>query len=156
MKILLTGFEPFGGSDLNPSAMVVEAIAIDPPADVDLVTVVLEVVGEEAGDGAGSGGGDMMVTVGGSAGDATEAPPGAATTPPLLLLLLLLLLQLLLLSPPPPPPREPSIPCPTRLGRAVRFAARWAASSRLCRSATRSRNVCRVCTTAFELRISSK
>ncbi|MCP4067048.1 MAG: pyroglutamyl-peptidase I [Phycisphaeraceae bacterium] len=50
MKILLTGFEPFGGSELNPSAMVVEALASDPPADVDLVTVVLEVVGEEAGD----------------------------------------------------------------------------------------------------------
>ncbi len=50
MKILLTGFEPFGGSDLNPSAMVVEALAADPPPNVDLVTAVLAVVGEEAGD----------------------------------------------------------------------------------------------------------
>ena len=50
MKNLLTGFEPFGGSDLNPSAMVVEALAADPPPNVDLVTAVLAVVGEEAGD----------------------------------------------------------------------------------------------------------
>ncbi|MFB0984803.1 MAG: hypothetical protein QMB94_00800 [Phycisphaerales bacterium] len=50
MKILLTGFEPFGSSELNPSAMVVEALAADPPPNVDLVTAVLAVVGEEAGD----------------------------------------------------------------------------------------------------------
>lgn len=50
MKILLTGFEPFGTSDLNPSAMVVEALATDPPANVDLSTAILAVVGEEAGD----------------------------------------------------------------------------------------------------------
>ena len=50
MKILLTGFEPFGGSHLNPSSMVVEALATDPPGNLELVTEVLAVVGGEAGD----------------------------------------------------------------------------------------------------------
>ena len=45
MKILLTGFEPFGGSELNPSAAVVEALASDPPAGVELATMVLPVIG---------------------------------------------------------------------------------------------------------------
>ena len=27
MKLLLTGFEPFGGSDVNPSAQIVEKLA---------------------------------------------------------------------------------------------------------------------------------
>ncbi len=50
MKILLTGFEPFGGSPLNPSASVVEALASDTPADIELATMVLPVIGVEAGD----------------------------------------------------------------------------------------------------------
>ena len=50
MKVLLTGFEPFGGSSLNPSAMVVEALASDPPTGVELATMVLPVIGIEAGD----------------------------------------------------------------------------------------------------------
>ncbi len=43
IKILLTGFEPFGGSDVNPSEQVVKALAADPPAGMDLVTAILPV-----------------------------------------------------------------------------------------------------------------
>lgn len=50
MKILLTGFEPFGGSELNPSAAVVEALASDPTTEIELTTMVLPVIGIEAGD----------------------------------------------------------------------------------------------------------
>lgn len=43
MKILLTGFEPFGGSPVNPSEQVVKALAADPPAGIDLLTAILPV-----------------------------------------------------------------------------------------------------------------
>lgn len=43
MKILLTGFEPFGGSAVNPSQQVVQALAANPPSDIDLVTAILPV-----------------------------------------------------------------------------------------------------------------
>lgn len=43
MKILLTGFEPFGGSTLNPSEQVVKALAAQPPAGIELVTAILPV-----------------------------------------------------------------------------------------------------------------
>ncbi|MEX1023026.1 MAG: pyroglutamyl-peptidase I [Dehalococcoidia bacterium] len=43
MRILLTGFEPFGGESVNPSVEVVRAIATDPPAGVEVTTLILEV-----------------------------------------------------------------------------------------------------------------
>ncbi len=43
MKILLTGFEPFGGSEVNPSEQVVRAIARRPPRRVRLATAILPV-----------------------------------------------------------------------------------------------------------------
>lgn len=43
MKILLTGFEPFGGSPINPSEQVVKHLAVHPPADMDLATTILPV-----------------------------------------------------------------------------------------------------------------
>ena len=43
MKLLLTGFEPFGGSHLNPSEQVVRSIARDGLAGVDLRVEVLPV-----------------------------------------------------------------------------------------------------------------
>lgn len=42
-RILVTGFEPFGGSDDNPSMRIVHALADDPPAGVELATGVLPV-----------------------------------------------------------------------------------------------------------------
>ncbi|MBW3624979.1 MAG: pyroglutamyl-peptidase I [Armatimonadetes bacterium] len=43
MKVLLTGFEPFGGETLNPSAEVARAVAADPPKGVKIVTAELPV-----------------------------------------------------------------------------------------------------------------
>ncbi len=43
MRLLLTGFEPFGGETVNPSEEIVRAIAADPPGDIDLTTRVLPV-----------------------------------------------------------------------------------------------------------------
>jgi pyroglutamyl-peptidase len=43
MRILLTGFEPFGGSPINPSQEVVKALASCPPAGIVLHTVILPV-----------------------------------------------------------------------------------------------------------------
>jgi len=43
MKILLTGFEPFEGSPINPSEQVVKHLAVHPPADMDLTTAILPV-----------------------------------------------------------------------------------------------------------------
>src|SRR2546423_13612236 len=43
MKLLVSGFEPFGGSTLNPSEQVVLALAHDGIADVELRPVVLPV-----------------------------------------------------------------------------------------------------------------
>lgn len=47
--VLLTGFEPFSRSKVNPSAEVVKAIQSDPPPDLDLHTRVLPVAFSEAG-----------------------------------------------------------------------------------------------------------
>ena len=44
MKILLTGFEPFAGSQVNPSGLAVQRISSAPPVEVDLKTLVLPVV----------------------------------------------------------------------------------------------------------------
>lgn len=43
MKLLLTGFEPFGGSKINPSEQVVYKLADQEIAGVDLNTVILPV-----------------------------------------------------------------------------------------------------------------
>ncbi|MFN2627021.1 MAG: pyroglutamyl-peptidase I [Gaiellaceae bacterium] len=43
MRILVTGFEPFGGAAVNPSARLVEALGADPPAGMELRTAVLPV-----------------------------------------------------------------------------------------------------------------
>lgn len=43
MKLLLTGFEPFGGEGLNPAAQIVARLAQEGVAGVDLVTAVLPV-----------------------------------------------------------------------------------------------------------------
>lgn len=42
-RVLVTGFEPFGGSDDNPSMRIVHALAGDPPAGIELATGVLPV-----------------------------------------------------------------------------------------------------------------
>ena len=43
MRLLLSGFEPFGGSTINPSEQVVLALAHDGIADVELLSVILPV-----------------------------------------------------------------------------------------------------------------
>jgi pyroglutamyl-peptidase len=43
MRLLLTGFEPFGGSAINPSALAVQALQDSPPAQIELITAVLPV-----------------------------------------------------------------------------------------------------------------
>lgn len=43
MKLLLTGFEPFGGSAVNPSEQAVHTLAKDPPPGVELLTAILPV-----------------------------------------------------------------------------------------------------------------
>ena len=45
MRLLLTGFEPFGGEALNPSQEVVRTIAAEPPPGIELDTLILPVVG---------------------------------------------------------------------------------------------------------------
>ena len=45
MRLLLTGFEPFGGEVLNPSAEVVRAIASEPPEGVEVTPLILPVRG---------------------------------------------------------------------------------------------------------------
>lgn len=42
-RVLVTGFQPFGGSTDNPSMRVVERLATDPPPGVDLRTGLLPV-----------------------------------------------------------------------------------------------------------------
>jgi pyroglutamyl-peptidase len=48
MRLLLTGFEPFGGSQLNASEQVVVAFAAQPPSQVELVTAILPVSRQQA------------------------------------------------------------------------------------------------------------
>ncbi len=43
MRLLLSGFEAFGGEPVNPSELIVQAVAKDPPAGVQLSTLVLPV-----------------------------------------------------------------------------------------------------------------
>ena len=42
-RVLITGFEPFGGETINPSAKLVEALSTAPPPGIDLETAVLPV-----------------------------------------------------------------------------------------------------------------
>ena len=42
-RVLVTGFEPFAGSAVNPSQRLVEELAAQPPAGVELATAVLPV-----------------------------------------------------------------------------------------------------------------
>jgi pyroglutamyl-peptidase len=43
MRVLITGFEPFANSPVNPSAQIVDELTREPIHDVDLVTAVLPV-----------------------------------------------------------------------------------------------------------------
>lgn len=43
MRLLLTGFEPFGGETVNPSGEIVRALEADPPPGVELTALVLPV-----------------------------------------------------------------------------------------------------------------
>ena len=47
-KVLLSGFEPFGGSRLNPSQLLVEALSQSSTDDVELAIIVLPVEFERA------------------------------------------------------------------------------------------------------------
>jgi len=49
-RVLVTGFEPFAGSTVNPSARIVEALAAQPPDGVELVSAVLPVSYARAAD----------------------------------------------------------------------------------------------------------
>ncbi|MEU6119902.1 pyroglutamyl-peptidase I [Streptomyces sp. NPDC047117] len=49
-RVLLTGFAPFEGSDVNTSQQAVEAVATDPPPGVEVVTAELPCVFGEALD----------------------------------------------------------------------------------------------------------
>lgn len=48
MKIMITGFEPFGGSPINPSEQVLKSLIAYPPPGLDLTTLVLPVDGSRA------------------------------------------------------------------------------------------------------------
>lgn len=48
--MLVTGFEPFNGGSVNPSQLLVEALAAAPPVGVALETMVLPVAYARAGD----------------------------------------------------------------------------------------------------------
>lgn len=48
-RALVAGFEPFGGSDVNPSELLVRALEAAPPDGIDLATAVLPVSYERAG-----------------------------------------------------------------------------------------------------------
>jgi pyroglutamyl-peptidase len=49
-RALVTGFEPFGGADVNSSQKLVEALASEPPDGVELATAVLPVSWARAAD----------------------------------------------------------------------------------------------------------
>jgi pyroglutamyl-peptidase len=49
-RVLVTGFEPFGGAAVNPSQLLVEALALAPPEGVALETAVLPVAYARAAD----------------------------------------------------------------------------------------------------------
>jgi len=49
-KLLISGFEPFGGSDLNSSQLVVEAISKESLTGLELFTVILPVEFDKAAE----------------------------------------------------------------------------------------------------------
>ncbi len=49
-RVLLTGFEPFAGASLNPSELIVKALAATGVAGVDLHTAILPVVFTESSE----------------------------------------------------------------------------------------------------------
>lgn len=49
-RVLVTGFEPFGGAGVNASQKLVEALASEPPDELELATAVLPVVWARAAD----------------------------------------------------------------------------------------------------------
>jgi pyroglutamyl-peptidase len=49
-RVLVTGFEPFGGADVNPSQKLIEALAAEPPDGCELATALLPVVWARAAD----------------------------------------------------------------------------------------------------------
>jgi pyroglutamyl-peptidase len=49
-RVLATGFEPFGGQDVNASQKLVEALAAEPPEEHELATALLPVVWNCAAD----------------------------------------------------------------------------------------------------------
>ncbi|POX43532.1 pyroglutamyl-peptidase I [Streptomyces sp. Ru73] len=49
-RVLLTGFDPFEGSDVNPSWQAVQAVAADPPPGVEVATAELPCVFGDALD----------------------------------------------------------------------------------------------------------
>jgi pyroglutamyl-peptidase len=51
--VLVTGFEPFGGAEVNPSQLLVEALVAEPPARIELAAAVLPVSYARAADALG-------------------------------------------------------------------------------------------------------
>jgi pyroglutamyl-peptidase len=49
-RALVTGFEPFGGAEVNASQKLVEALAAEPPDELELATAVLPVAWSRAAD----------------------------------------------------------------------------------------------------------
>jgi pyroglutamyl-peptidase len=49
-RVLVAGFEPFGGAAVNPSQKLVEELCADPPEGLELATAVLPVVWARAED----------------------------------------------------------------------------------------------------------
>lgn len=78
MRLLLSGFEPFGGSDRNPSRDLVETLLGEPMPGVDLQTIVLPVETETAParllDAWRSHGSDTIVMLGEAAGRTAITP----------------------------------------------------------------------------------
>ncbi len=82
MRLLLSGFQPFGGSDRNPSLEIVQAIAAESIPGVDLRTIVLPVETETAPaqliDAWRSHASDAIVMLGEAAGRAAITPEAVA------------------------------------------------------------------------------
>ncbi len=49
-RVLVTGFEPFGGASLNPSQLLVEELAKQELPGIDLITAILPVEFDRAGE----------------------------------------------------------------------------------------------------------
>ena len=79
-KILLTGFEPFGGEKINPSLLAVNAVKA--PLDVELYKIAVPVVFGDAGkcvlDAIGKYAPDVVIMVGQAGGRSAVTPERAA------------------------------------------------------------------------------